>query len=64
MNKLILAFQVSNMSKVKDFKGIISIDEALEIFKRNGLIFNREQVREILEFMDKIAKLVVEEYVQ
>lgn len=52
------------MSKVKDFKGIISIDEALEIFKRNGLIFNREQVREILEFMDKIAKLVVEEYVK
>ena len=64
MNKLILVFQVSPMSKVKDFKGIISIDEALEIFKRNGLIFNREQVREILEFMDKIAKLVVEEYVK
>jgi len=52
------------MSKVKDFKGIISIDEALEIFKHNGLIFNREQVREILEYMDKIAKLVVEEYVK
>lgn len=52
------------MSKVKDFKGIISVDEALEILKRNGLIFNREQVREILEFMDKIAKLVVEEYVK
>ncbi len=52
------------MSKVKDFKNIISIDEALEVFERNGLIFNREQVREILEFMDKIAKLVVEEYVK
>ncbi|GAA3984592.1 hypothetical protein GCM10022246_40420 [Pedobacter ginsengiterrae] len=52
------------MSKVKDFKNIISIDDTVEIFKRNGLIFNREQVREILEFMDKIAKLVVEEYVK
>ncbi|MGY4386222.1 hypothetical protein ACVWYN_003272 [Pedobacter sp. UYP24] len=51
------------MSKTKDFKNIISIDEAFEIFKCNGLIFNRDQVWEILEFMDKIAKLVVEEYI-
>lgn len=63
-NRLILVFYILPMSKVKDFKNIISIEEALEIFKRNGLIFNREQVREILEFMDKIAKLVVEEYVK
>lgn len=52
------------MSKGKDFKGIISIEEAMDIFKLNGLIFNREQVREILGFMDKIAKLVVEENVK
>jgi hypothetical protein len=44
------------MSKTKDFKNIISTDEALEIFKRNGLIFNQDQVLEILDFMDKIAQ--------
>ncbi len=50
------------MSKNKRHQNIISIDEALEIFKRNGLIFNRGQVLKI--FMDKIAKLVVEDYVK
>jgi hypothetical protein len=55
---LVLFFII--ISKAKDLKNIISIDGPLEIFKHNGLIFNRGQVLDILDFMDKIAKLLSE----
>ena len=45
-------------------EGIISTEEAMSIFKKNGLIFNAEQTDDILEFMDRISRLVVDEYME
>ena len=45
-------------------EGIISTEEAMSIFKKNGLIFNARQIDDILEFMDRISRLVVDEYME
>jgi hypothetical protein len=45
-------------------EGIISTEKVMEIFKKSGLIFNAGQTNEILEFMDRISRLVVDEYIE
>jgi hypothetical protein len=50
------------MSNVKDIKEVITPEHAVLIFKRHGIKLNNEQARNILDFMAKIAKLVVDQY--
>lgn len=49
------------MGKKTDFGKIVSAEHAIAVFRRNKLVFKPDQAREILLFMAKIAKLVVEE---